>query len=31
VATTLFANVRVFDGLADHLSGPSWVLVKQPA
>jgi len=27
MATTLFANVRIFDGLADHLSEPSWVLV----
>ena len=27
MATTLFANVRIFDGLADRLSEASWVLV----
>ena len=31
MATTLFANVRVFDGLGDGLSDPSWVLVRGTA
>jgi len=28
MTTTLFASVRVFDGLGDALTGPSWVLVS---